>query len=83
MTEENIFVCKLFFPLNISDFITDKNIIDISDPPPRKRSPPLSQQLPSKNSPLPSKTPLFGRRLNPPLFSLPSRKGRERGCTLC
>ena len=79
MTEKNILAYKLFLSLNISDL----NLFfmwKLQYPPPLwKKSPPLSQQPPSKSwGPFKPPTPFwkFGWRLNPPS----SRK--DGGCTL-
>ena len=64
MTEKNIFAYKLFLSLNISDFN------------PWKKSPPLSQELPSKSWGPVKPPPLFwkfGWRLY--LHPLPQQKG--------
>ena len=47
MTQKNNFAYKLFLLLNISDFLNFYVKI-ATPPPPRKESPPLSQQPPLK-----------------------------------
>ena len=74
---EKYFRLKTFLPLNISYF--NFFCVKIATLPPWKRSPPLSQQPPSKSCPVKPR-PLFENLVggsNPP----PSRKG-EGGCTL-
>ena len=72
MTEENIFVNKLLFSLNISDFSLSLCKNCTPHPHPEKSHPYLPQQPPSKNC-VHVKPPFphfsfwkFGRRFNPP-----------------
>ena len=71
MTEINIFFYNFFLSLNISVFslfLIQKLQPPHPHPPPRKESPHLSQQRPSKKwDPVkPSHFSKFSRRLNPP-----------------
>ena len=78
MTEKNIFAHKHFLSLNISDFIF---YVKIANCPPEKKSPPLSQQPPSKSGG-PVKSPFLKIWLEFQPPPSPQQKGGRGGCTL-